>query len=122
MKNFKDAEVYISAYKAASGPGSNPGLTNLFKGHDWTKKSHIIKPSPEDVIANMKRHGRGEPLTADEFPLASAIRDEKKFSRVKDLFWVSGFEVVRGRLAEILKEADFGPKGGAYPVQNISRR
>ena len=117
MKKLKDAEVYISAYKAASGPISDPGLLSLFKGCDWaeTELSHIIKPAPKEVIANMTRHGRGEHLMNDEFPLACAIQNKKKFSLVGDLFWAFGFEVVRGRLAEILKEADLGPKGGLVP-------
>lgn len=117
MRKTKNAEVYMSGYKTDAGPGSTPGLVTLFNGHEWTENSHIFKPQPKEVMANMKRHGSGMPLAVDEFPLMSAIQDKKKFSRVGDLFWASGFEVVRGRLAEILKDADLGPKGGLIPYR-----
>ncbi|MBN9673285.1 hypothetical protein [Roseibium aggregatum] len=59
----------------------------------------------------MQRQSRGETLKREDFPEACYVFDPKRFGEIKDFFFLGGFAAVKGRLAEVLQEADLGAGG-----------
>lgn len=90
------------------------GMAYKFYGRDWDPPKHEMPLQPDEVFDAMMRAKEGETLQREEFPEAGYVWAEKYFSKVKDIFWASGFLAVKGEMAEILKSADLG-KGGLLP-------
>ncbi len=90
------------------------GMATKFYGHDWDPPKHMLPPQPDEVHLAMGRVAEGQTLQREDFPEAGYVWDEKRFSKVKDIFWANGFLAVKGEMAEILKSADLG-EGGLLP-------
>jgi hypothetical protein len=108
------AKVWMSSVKDNYQLGDRIGIRDKFFGEDWYPADDVIPTATEKMLDAMRRSGRGFALTREDFPEATAVWDEKKFKKVKDLFCSGGFFVVRGKLAEILSRFDLG-EGGLVP-------
>lgn len=108
------SKVWISRILQDSRYGDKQGLREKFYGHDWEKPTHLTPTQPPEVNDAMQRHGKGETLTREEFPEAAYVFSERHFSRVGDYFYICGFVAVKGKLAEVLADADLGT-GGLVP-------
>jgi hypothetical protein len=56
----------------------------------------------------MQRQVRGESLRREDFPEACYVFDVMRFKQSKDFFFLGGFAAVKGRLADVLLDADLG--------------
>lgn len=106
--------AWMSRVRSNYDLGDKPGTRTKFYGHDWEPAEFVIPPMPKDAFDNMTRSGRGYALRREELPEAAAVWNEKRFARLGDIFWVTGFMVVRGKLAEVLSRFDLG-EGGLVP-------
>jgi hypothetical protein len=106
--------AWLSKVRSNYELGDKPGTRTKFYGHEWEPADFVIPPTPDDVMDAMKRSGRGHALRREELPEAAAVWNEKRFKRLGDIFWATGFMVVRGEVAEILSRFDLG-EGGLVP-------
>lgn len=88
--------------------GNKLGIREKFFGQDWAPPKFEQDALTPDQLANVNRSSRGEKLEREEFVEAAYVFDQKRWSRVKDLFWVRGFLAVKGKLAGVLKDFDLG--------------
>lgn len=108
--------AWVSSVLSNYELGDKLGLRCKYYGHDWEEPTHVVPPKPQGLLDNMNRAVKGENLQRSDFPEASYIFSEKHFeSNVKDFFWVSGFIAVKGKLARILQNFNFGEGGGLIP-------
>ena len=107
-------KVWISSVLSNNDIGMKQGTRTKFYNHEWNPATLQRPLSPEEVRQAQMRYVRGFNLGRSDFPEAAAVFDEKRFERVVDLFWVSGFLVVRGALAELISHFDLG-EGGLVP-------
>lgn len=107
-------KVWMSNLKSNHVLGDRLGLRTKFYGHEWEPAEFEIPLTPDDVYANMQRAGQGYALSRKELPEAGAVWNEKRFKRLRDIFYAGGFLVVRGKLAEVLGRFDLG-EGGLVP-------
>jgi len=114
MGDLGAGEVWVSRVNNNSNLGVKQGFQTKFYGEDWPEAKEIPPSLPEHSLKNMKRCGKGELMKRDELPEASFVFNETQFNRRKDFLWARGFIVVRGTLAKILSDMDFGP-GGLVP-------
>lgn len=96
--------------------GDKQGLRAKFYGEDWRPPQHKAVPTSDKVHTAVRKHVKGYALKDEEFPEAIAVFDNKRFSRVGDLFVAGHFYAVKGRLAEVLECFDFGD-GGLIPFK-----
>jgi hypothetical protein len=106
--------VWMSSVLSVYALGDKPGVRTKFYGYDWEPAEFIAPRMPGDVYANMNRVARGFALKREELPEAAAVWNEKRFKLLGDVFWASGFLVVRGKLAQVLARFDLG-EGGLVP-------
>ncbi len=109
-------EVWVSDWGADGRIGNKQGLAFKFYGHEWEEKyiRHEVPAEPSDVRALSARHYSGESLKREEMTEAAFIYDESRFKRLKELFIAGAFYGVRGKLAQVLGQADLGT-GCLYP-------
>ena len=125
-RNGSDAEQHVSGAGSTHGTvwmssvldnydiGMKQGARSKFYGHDWNPASLELPVPPEEVLAASRRHRQGFALQRSEFPEAVAVWDEKRFTKVQDIFMAGPFYAVKGRLAENLAHFDLG-EGGVIP-------
>lgn len=106
--------AWLSKVRSNYELGDKPGIRTKFYGYEWEPAEFVGPETPEDVFANMRRSGEGYALRREELPEAAAVWNEKRFNRLGDIFWASGFMVVRDGLAEVLSRFDLG-EGGLIP-------
>jgi len=109
MTNNKD--IWISGALSSGELSNKLGIRAKYFGHDWEAPTHIVPPKPDEVFKNVQRHARGATLEREDFPEACYVFDPKSFRRAKDFFFLGSFAAVKGRLAEVLEDADLGSGG-----------
>jgi hypothetical protein len=109
-----NGKVWMSSVLTPQGLGDKQGSHTKFYNHDWNPARFEIPTEPEEVYLAYKRHRQGFALQRSDFPEAEAIFDEKRFSKIRDLFFIGPFFAVKGKLAEVLSRFDLG-EGGLIP-------
>lgn len=107
-------KVWMSSVLGNYQLGDKLGLRAKFYNHEWNPATLKVPISPDEVYEAAKRHAQGFSLKRSEFTGAVAVFDEKRFSRVGDLFYAGPFFAVKGKLAEVLSRFDLG-EGGLIP-------
>ena len=108
------SKVWMSSVLSNHNIGMKQGARTKFFGHEWNPASLEIPLSPDDVHAASRRHREGFALERSEFPEATAVWDQKRFKKVKEIFMAGPFYAVQGKLAEVLARFDLG-EGGLLP-------
>ncbi len=108
------AEVWLSSVLSNYEIGLKQGTRTKFYNHEWNPASLTIPVAPDEVHAALKRYTQGFALQRADFPEATAVFDERRFAKVKDIFYSGPFLTVEGRLAEALARFDLG-EGGLIP-------
>ncbi|QDG78638.1 hypothetical protein [Labrenzia sp. PHM005] len=101
-------EIWVSSVRSNYLLGNKLGIREKHIGQDWAPPQFEMGAPTEEHRKNVNRASQGEKLSREEFVEAAYVFDAKKWSRVKDLFWVDGFLAVKGKLAELLKDIDLG--------------
>ncbi len=101
-------EIWVSSVSSNYLLGNKLGIREKFFGQDWAPPKFEQDALTPEQLANVNRSSQGEKLEREEFVEAAYVFDHRRWSRVKDLFWVSGFLAVKGKLAELLKDFDLG--------------
>ncbi|WP_306146384.1 MULTISPECIES: hypothetical protein [unclassified Roseibium] len=101
-------EIWVSSVSSNYLLGNKLGIREKFFGQDWAPQQFEQDALTPEQLANVNRSSQGEKLEREEFVEAAYVFDHRRWSRVKDLFWVSGFLAVKGKLAELLKDFDLG--------------
>lgn len=107
-------KVWISSMKSNYLLGSKLGVRVKYFDEEWHPAQHEIPVVSEKTLATINRSIWGHALARSDFPESAAVWDEKRFKRVRDLFAIGGFYVVKNKLAEILSRFDLG-EGGLIP-------
>ena len=107
-------KVWMSDVLRPSGLGDKQGTRTKFYGHEWNPSTFKIPVEPDEVYAAYRRHRQGYALQRSDFPEAEAVFDERRFSRLRDLFFAGPFFAAKGKLAELLSRFDLG-QGGLIP-------
>lgn len=108
------AEVWLSSVLSNYEIDLKQGTRTKFYNHEWTPASLTIPVAPDEVHAALMRYTQGFALQRADFPEATAVFDERRFAKVKDIFYSGGFLTVEGKLAEVLARFDLG-EGGLIP-------
>ncbi|WP_422375641.1 imm11 family protein [Roseibium sp.] len=103
-----NSEIWVSSALTNGVLGNKLGIRAKYFGQDWEPPTHKVPPEPDGVFDNMQRQVRGEILRREDLPEACYVFDEKRFKQCKDFFFLGGFAAVKGRLAEVLLDADLG--------------
>ncbi|WP_029059977.1 hypothetical protein [Stappia stellulata] len=101
-------EIWVSTVGSNSRLFDKPGIREKHYGQDWAPPKFEKSALAETQYQNVLKHSRDEKLEREDFAEAAYVFDPKRWSRVKDFFAVDGFICVKGKLAELLKEFDFG--------------
>jgi len=104
-------QVWISNALTSGELSNKLGIRAKYFGHDWEEPTHFVPRKPEEVSKDMQRQSRGETLQREDFPEACYVFDPKRFGQIRDFFFLGGFAAVKGRLAEVLQEANLGAGG-----------
>jgi hypothetical protein len=107
-------KVWMSSVLTPQGLGNKQGSHTKFFNRKWNPARFEIPTAPEEVYQAYQRHMKGFVLQRTDFPEAIAVFDEKRFSKIKDLFYIGPFLGVKGKLAEVLSRFDLG-EGGLIP-------
>lgn len=110
--------IWVSTIQSDGRWADKVGLRTKFFDLPWEAPygpQHYVPRRPPHVRQAIQKGGSGEPLQRGELPEASAVYDASRFAKSKVLFSAGGFMAAKGKLAEILLEADFGPGGGLIP-------
>jgi hypothetical protein len=94
--------------------GMKQGTRTKFFNHEWEPASLNIPVEPDEVYAAYRRHTQGFALQRTDFPEATAVFDERRFARVKSIFYSGPFLTVEGNLARLFSRFDLG-EGGLIP-------
>ena len=110
-------QVWISAVMSNGDLGNLLGLRTKWFGEPWEAPyvHHRVPPKSRTVFAALMKHASGHTLKREEMPEASAVYDTSLFKRVKDVLFIGAFLGVKGRVAEVLSQFDFGVGGGLVP-------
>ena len=108
-------DVWVSRVLSNHVLGRKPGFVPKFFEHDWPDLSSVQPVSSPEMIDAMEQHIKGVKLERQDFPEACCVFDEKRFKRVRDLFFVQGFTAVKGKLADLLPHFDLGEGGELVP-------
>ncbi len=103
--------IYHSMVKTDHTLGNKLGLRAKFFGHDWEPPTHIVPESPPEIVEASEKQSKGIAVRREDLPEAAYAWSPKNFARVGDLFYLGSFMAVKGRLAEVLAEADLGEGG-----------
>ncbi len=97
--------------------GDKLGLRQKWSGESWEPPyvNHLVPPPTKRILAAVYKHASGQTLMRDEMPEASAVYSTPHFERAKDVFFFGGFLAVKGTVAKVLSEFDFGEGGGLVP-------
>ncbi|OJJ13572.1 hypothetical protein BKI51_06150 [Alphaproteobacteria bacterium AO1-B] len=101
-------EIWVSSVRSNYLLGNKLGIREKHFGQDWAPPQFEMGAPTEENMKNVNRASQGEKLSREEFVESAYVFDQKRWSRVKDLFWVDGFIAVKGKLAELLKDFDLG--------------
>ncbi|MGS4884835.1 hypothetical protein [Roseibium sp. MB-4] len=101
-------EIWVSSVRSNYLLGNKLGIREKHYGQDWAPPQFEMGAPTEEHMKNVNRASQGEKLSREEFVESAYVFDQKRWSRVKDLFWVDGFIAVKGKLAELLKDFDLG--------------
>lgn len=107
-------QVWISEVMSNHALGNKLGLREKWFGEPWEVPyvRHVVPNVSDRVRASIYRHADGQTLTRDDFPEASAVYSIPRFKQARDVFFVGGFLAVKGEIAKVLSDFDFGPGGG----------
>lgn len=108
------AAVWMSRVLSNYDIGMKQGTRTKFFNHEWDPASLTIPVEPDEVYAAHRRYTQGFALQRTDFPEATAVFDERRFARVKGIFYSGPFLTVEGRLARLLTRFDLG-EGGLIP-------
>lgn len=101
-------DVWISSVGSNSQLFNKPGIREKYFGQDWAPAKFEFDTPTNEHMQNLQRYKRADKLQRRQLLEAAYVFDEKRWSRVKDLFALEGFYAVKGKLAEILKQFDLG--------------
>ncbi|MGL5838595.1 MAG: hypothetical protein ACRCY3_08860 [Sphingorhabdus sp.] len=107
-------KVWMSSVLSNHDIGMKQGVRAKFYDHEWNPADFVLPVPPPAVMEAHKRHTQGFALQRSEFSEAAAVWDEKRFSKIKDIFTAGPFYAVKGKLAEVLSRFDLG-EGGLIP-------
>jgi hypothetical protein len=108
------AAVWMSRVLSNYDIGMKQGTRTKFFNHEWDPASLNIPVEPDEVYAAYRRHTQGFALRRTDFPEATAVFDERRFARVKSIFYSGPFLTVEGNLARLFSRFDLG-EGGLIP-------
>jgi hypothetical protein len=108
------AKVWMSSVLSNNELGNKLGTRTKYYGNEWNPASFDIPAEPEEVYQASRRHVQGFSLKRSEFPEAQAVFDEKRFSKVPDIFFSGGFLAIKGKLADLFSHFELGT-GGLVP-------
>ncbi|EFO30606.1 hypothetical protein TRICHSKD4_4201 [Roseibium sp. TrichSKD4] len=101
-------DVWISSVGSNHQLFDKPGIREKYFGQDWAHPTFIFGATTDEQMQYFYRYRRADKLKREELLEAAYVFDEKRWSKVKDLFALEGFYAVKGKLAEILKQFDLG--------------
>jgi hypothetical protein len=110
-------QVWISEVMSNGDIGNKLGIRHKWFGEPWEAPylHHHVPKRSEAVFAAICRHADGHTMQREEMPEASAVYSMPHFKRTKDIFFVGAFLGVKGKVAEVLSQFDFGAGGGLVP-------
>jgi hypothetical protein len=110
-------KVWMSSVLSNYALSIDQGIRNKYYGHDWEEARIDGMNSPEEAHEARVRNERGFALCREDFPEASAVWNEKMYSKVHDFFRIGPFHAVKGKTAEVLSRFDLGHGGLIrYPI------
>ncbi|WP_208999352.1 imm11 family protein [Roseibium sediminis] len=101
-------DVWISSVGSNSQLFDKPGIREKYFDQDWAPAKFEFDTPTNEHMQNLQRYKRADKLQRRQLLEAAYVFDEKRWSKVKDLFALEGFYAVKGKLAEILKQFDLG--------------
>ncbi len=107
-------KVWMSGLFGNFEVGMKQGTRAKFFGHTWNPASFDIPVEPDEVFNAYRRYRMGYPLERSEFTEAIAVFDERKFSKIKEIFTAGPFYIVTKRVAEVFSRFNLG-EGGLIP-------
>jgi hypothetical protein len=110
-------QVWISEVMSNGDLGNKLGIREKWFGEPWEAPyvHHHVPPRSERVFAAICKHNAGHTMKREDMPEASAVYSMPHFRRAKDVFFIGAFLGVKGRVAEVLSNFDFGAGGGLVP-------
>lgn len=110
-------QVWISEVMSNGDLGNKLGLRQKWFGEPWEAPyvRFAVPDTSEKVTAAIFKHYAGHTVTREEMPEASAVYSMSHFRRAKDVFFIGAFLAVKGKVAEVLSQFDFGAGGGLVP-------
>jgi hypothetical protein len=97
--------------------GNKVGIRQKWFGEPWEAPyvNHFVPEISQRVKTAMYAHYAGHTLKREDMPEAAAVYSMSHFRRAKDVFYAGGFLAVKGKVAEVLSQFDFGAGGGLVP-------
>ena len=111
-----DGRVFASKVRVIIDAGPDQGTIAKYYDEAWRPADGSLPPPPsERRLQAYRKYDQGLPLERRELPEALCVQDAKRFARTAELFKIGSYYAVRGKLAEVLSEADLG-EGGLVPI------
>lgn len=110
-------QVWVSSVMSNGVLGNKLGLREKWFGEPWEEPyvHDLVPKRSEKVFAAILKHAAGHTMKREEMPEASAVYSPSHFRKAKDVFFIGAFLGVKGRVAEVLSNFDFGEGGGLVP-------
>ena len=110
-------QVWISEVMSNNELGNKVGIRQKWFGEPWEAPyvNHFVPEISERVKAAMYAHYAGHTLKREDMPEAAAVYSMSHFRRAKDVFYAGGSLAVKGKVADVLSQFDFGAGGGLVP-------
>lgn len=110
-------QVWISEVMSNHSLGDKLGIREKWFGQPWEAPyvRHVVPVASKELLATLRKHAEGHTIAREEMPEASAVYSMSHFKQARDVFFVGGFLAVKGKVAKVLSEFDFGAGGGLVP-------